>query len=88
MWGTWELVKNRALQDKLRAEIREQERKKRSRGEEHWLAKDFDEMPYLGAVVKVETFLRRLQTCADWTYTGNAQSAPHRTYSVQTGDAG
>jgi hypothetical protein len=53
MWGLFELVKNPDLQNTVRAEIRSQERKKRTRDEAHWMAKDFDEMPYVSAVVKV-----------------------------------
>ena len=53
MFTLWELAKNRDVQDKLRAEVREAWRKVKARGDSEFVADDFDGMPYLVAVGKV-----------------------------------
>lgn len=49
----WELAKNRHIQEKLRAEIKETLGRIRARGDNDFSVNDFDSMPYLLAVGKV-----------------------------------
>jgi len=52
-WMLLELSRNPEIQTKLRYEIRTMEHTIRSRGDSEFKASDFDAMPYLLAVVKV-----------------------------------
>lgn len=51
-FALWELAKNPDIQDKLRAEVNEGWKKVISRGDEEFVAKDFETMPYLLAIGK------------------------------------
>jgi len=51
--GLWELAKHRDCQEKLWAEINETLEKVKARGDTDCTANDFENMPYLVAVVKV-----------------------------------
>ena len=52
-WAFYELAKHPDMQDRLRAEIKDRQVRKGERGEDEWTWKDFEEMPYLNAVLKV-----------------------------------
>ena len=53
-----EIARHPHVQIKLRNEIREKEREIRARGDTEFTANDFENMPYLGAVMKVSTTFR------------------------------
>lgn len=51
-FALWELARNRDVQDKLRAEVREAWGRVRARGDREFVTSDFDSMPHLVAVGK------------------------------------
>jgi cytochrome P450 len=58
-WTLFELCKHPEVQTKLRLEIRAQELKIRERGESDFTWKDYESMPYLNAVLKVDLLARK-----------------------------
>lgn len=64
-WIFYELAKTPDIQDKLRSEILDRLRLKNERGEVDWTWKDFEEMPYLSAVLKVSVEWDLLCLCCD-----------------------
>lgn len=52
-WLLLELARNKSVQTRLRGEIHAKEREIKVRGDLGFTANDFDDMPYLNAVIKV-----------------------------------
>lgn len=52
-WTLLELALHPDVQDKLRREIHQKERDVKARGDTQFSASDFEDMPYLTAVLKV-----------------------------------
>lgn len=52
-WTLFELALHPHVQEKLRQEIRQKEREIKARGDINFAASDFEDMPYLTAVLKV-----------------------------------
>jgi cytochrome P450 len=52
-WLFYELAKRMEVQDRLRGEILQKRQEKNEAGEVEWTWRDFEEMPYLTAVLKV-----------------------------------
>jgi cytochrome P450 len=64
-WTLFELCRHPEVQNKLRLEIRAQELKIRERRESDFTWKDYESMPYLNAVVKVDLLAEKFQTMAE-----------------------